>query len=212
MAGMKLYVRLTDASGSRTLRLVPLGLYFAFSEPDVKLDRFNNLHVLHQTDAKKFTYCVIDTLGQILERQTYQYTNERPFLRADADGRSGGGRGRAGDFGQRSSAAAKAEPAAPAAAGEFSRQQAVKWRSGGLGGVEAQAEAGFFAVGHGAVDHAGFDGLVKGGTEEAQGGGGFVLFPGAEQFGESPLQIVQAGFDAVILQLLARAVAHAASG
>ncbi len=85
-AGMKLYVRLTDASGSRTLRLVPLGLYFGFSDPDVKLDRYNDLHVLHQTDAKTFTYCVIDTLGQILERQTYRYTDQRPFLRADADG------------------------------------------------------------------------------------------------------------------------------
>ncbi|MGA2555313.1 MAG: hypothetical protein ABSG04_03480 [Verrucomicrobiota bacterium] len=86
MAGMKLYVRLTDASGSRTLRLVPLGLYFGYSDPDVKLDRFNDLHVLHQTDAKSFTYCVIDTLGQILERHTYKYTDQRPFLRNDADG------------------------------------------------------------------------------------------------------------------------------
>ncbi len=86
MSGMSLYVRLTDVSGGRTLRLVSLGPYFSFSEPDVKLDRFNNLHVLHQTDAKAFTYCVIDTLGQILERQTYQYTNERPALRADAEG------------------------------------------------------------------------------------------------------------------------------
>ena len=85
-AGMKLYVRLTDASGSQTLRLIPLGLYFGYSDPDVKLDRFNDLHVLHQTDAKTFTYCVIDTLGQILERQTYQYTDQRPGLRDDGNG------------------------------------------------------------------------------------------------------------------------------
>ncbi len=86
LSGMKLYMRLTDATGSQTLRLVPLGPFFAYSDPERKLDRYNDLHVLHQTDAKKFTYCVIDTLGQILERQTYQYDNTRPVLRADADG------------------------------------------------------------------------------------------------------------------------------
>lgn len=85
-AGMKLYVRLTDASGSQTLRLIPIGPFFSYSDPDVKLDRFNDLHVLHQTGAQAFTYCVIDTLGQILERQTYQYTDRRPALRADTQG------------------------------------------------------------------------------------------------------------------------------
>jgi len=86
LAGAKLYVRLTDVTGSQTLRLIPLGPYFSYSEPAVKLDRFNDLHVLHQTDAKMFTSCVINTLGQMLERQTYRYTDERPTLRAEADG------------------------------------------------------------------------------------------------------------------------------
>ena len=86
MGSMKLYVRLTDATGSQTLRLIPVGPLFSYSEPEVRLDRFNDLHVLHQTDAKKFSYCVIDTLGQILERQTWQYTDQRPGLRADAAG------------------------------------------------------------------------------------------------------------------------------
>ena len=43
---------------ARRVRLVPLGPFFSYSEPDVKLDMYNDLHVLHQTDAKKFTYCV----------------------------------------------------------------------------------------------------------------------------------------------------------
>ena len=86
MGSMRLYVRLTDATGSQTLRLIPVGPLFSFSEPEVRLDRYNDLHVLHQTDAKKFNYCVIDTLGQILERQTWQYTDQRPGLRADAEG------------------------------------------------------------------------------------------------------------------------------
>jgi hypothetical protein len=83
---MKLFVRLTDATGSHTMRLVPIGPYFSFGQPDVKLDRANDLHVLHQTGAQLFTYCVINTLGQILERQTYQYTDQRPSLRGDTGG------------------------------------------------------------------------------------------------------------------------------
>ena len=83
---MKLFVRLTDVTGGHTTRLVPIGPYFSFSQPDVKLDRANDLHVLHQTGAQLFTYCVINTLGQILERQTYQYTDQRPSLRGDTQG------------------------------------------------------------------------------------------------------------------------------
>ena len=85
-AGMRLYVRLTDGAGTQTMRLVPIGPYVSVSQPEVKLDRFNDLHVLHQTGGKEFTYCVIDTLGQILERHTYQYIDRRPTLLKDADG------------------------------------------------------------------------------------------------------------------------------
>ena len=84
--GGKLYVRLTDGAGSQTWRLVPIGLFFPYSKPDVMLDRYNELHVLHQTGGKEFTYCVIDTLGLMLERQTYLYTDRRPVLRLDATG------------------------------------------------------------------------------------------------------------------------------
>ena len=84
--GAKLYVRLTDAAGSQTVRLVPIGPFLSYSQPDVKLDMYNDLHVLHQTGARMSTYCVVDTLGQILERQTYQFTDKRPALRADGKG------------------------------------------------------------------------------------------------------------------------------
>lgn len=85
-AGMKLYVRLTDGTGAQTKRLVAIGPYFSYSPPEVKLDRFNDLHVLHQIGSKDFNYCVIDTLGQILERQTYRYIDGRPGLIKEADG------------------------------------------------------------------------------------------------------------------------------
>lgn len=86
LASAKLFVRLTDGSGTETIRLVPLGPCFTFSQPEVKLDRYNVLHVLHQTGSKDFSYCAVDTRGQILERRTFQYTDRRPALRGNGDG------------------------------------------------------------------------------------------------------------------------------
>jgi hypothetical protein len=83
---MNLFVRLTDGTGNRTTRLVLIGPYVSYTAPDTMMDRYNNFHVLHQTGAQLFTYCVLDTLGQILERQTYQYTDQRPVLRGDDKG------------------------------------------------------------------------------------------------------------------------------
>jgi hypothetical protein len=83
---MQLFVRLTDGTGNHTKRLVPIGPYFSFTPPDVKMDHYNNLHVLHQTSGQKFTYCVIDTLGLMLERQTYEDRGQRPVLRGDDKG------------------------------------------------------------------------------------------------------------------------------
>jgi hypothetical protein len=85
-SGMKLYFQLTDETGSRTLRTFPIGQMTSFSEPEAQIDRFSNLHVLHQTGARSFNYCVINPLGQILDRQTWEYTDSRPVLRGDAEG------------------------------------------------------------------------------------------------------------------------------
>ena len=85
-SGMKLYFQLTDETGSRTLRAFPIGQMTSFSEPEAQIDRFSNLHVLHQTGARSFNYCVINPLGQILDRQTWVYTDSRPVLRSDAEG------------------------------------------------------------------------------------------------------------------------------
>ena len=85
-SGMRLYVRITDPSGGHTIRLVPVGPYFGYSTPDAQLDQFTALHLLHQTGAKDFAYYVIDALGQILERQTFQYVDTRPGLQKDATG------------------------------------------------------------------------------------------------------------------------------
>ena len=84
-SGVNLYVRVLDENG-HTVRLIPTGPYFGYSTPEARLDGNTVLHLLHQTAAKNFTYHVIDALGQILERQTYEYLDSRPVLQADGIG------------------------------------------------------------------------------------------------------------------------------
>ena len=82
---IKLYFRLTDSRG-KVLRVFPIAGMTSFSDPEAQIDRYNNLHVLHQTGAKSFSYAVIGPEGQWVIRQTFLYTDTRPVLRIDADG------------------------------------------------------------------------------------------------------------------------------
>jgi hypothetical protein len=43
--------------------------------------------VLHQTGARAFNYSVINPEGEVVLRQTYQYTTSRPTLRENDDGK-----------------------------------------------------------------------------------------------------------------------------
>ena len=58
-----------------------------FTEPEAQIDRFNNFHVLSQTGARSFCYSVIGPDGQWVARQTYVYTDTRPVLHVDSDGK-----------------------------------------------------------------------------------------------------------------------------
>jgi len=84
---MKLYVRVTDQAGSRVFRVFPIGPLISFSSPEHQIDKSSNLHVLYQTGAKSFNYSVINPDGRLLIRQTYEYSDTRPILRMDGEGR-----------------------------------------------------------------------------------------------------------------------------
>ncbi|MCI0535587.1 MAG: hypothetical protein L0Z50_10190 [Verrucomicrobiales bacterium] len=85
---LKLYFRLTDGSGTRSLRVFPIDKLISFSNPEGQLDRFNNLHVLYQMGAHSFLYTVINPEGVLLGRETHDISpTSRPGLRADKDGR-----------------------------------------------------------------------------------------------------------------------------
>jgi hypothetical protein len=84
---MRLYLRLTDSTGGKTYKLFPIAPLLSFSKPEAQVDRFSNLHVLHQTGARAFNYCLINPEGQIIARQTHDYTATRPTLKVNDEGR-----------------------------------------------------------------------------------------------------------------------------
>ncbi len=86
-AQLKLYLRLTDESGSKVYKVFPIGPMVSFSQPEPQVDRYSNLHVLYQNGPHSFSYTVIDPDGNIIARQTYAYVGTRPRLNADSEGR-----------------------------------------------------------------------------------------------------------------------------
>ncbi len=84
---MRLYVRLMDATGTRTLKLHSLAQMTSFTKPEAQLDKYSNLHVLSQTGARSFIYAMINPDGQILTLETHDYSDSRPELKFNAEGR-----------------------------------------------------------------------------------------------------------------------------
>jgi hypothetical protein len=93
---LQLYLRVTDESESIVFKVFPVARMLSFSKPEAQLDRFNNIHILHQVGQKSFSYCVVNSDGQIITRQMHDYRGDsRPRLRTVGDGRvevSGGRR------------------------------------------------------------------------------------------------------------------------
>jgi len=84
---LKLYLRLTDVSENRVFRVFPIGPLVSFSQPEAQLDKASYLHVLFQTGARSFLFHVINPEGEVVLRQSYDYTETRPTLRANPEGR-----------------------------------------------------------------------------------------------------------------------------
>jgi len=84
---LRLYLRLTDVTGTKVFRVVPIGIILSFSRPEPRIDRFSNLHLLYQNWAHSFSYTVFSPDGEIVDRQTYDYTDTRPRLQTDDQGR-----------------------------------------------------------------------------------------------------------------------------
>jgi hypothetical protein len=83
----RLYLRLTDADDNKVYLVYSLGPKVSFAEPEAQLDKNNQLHVLTQAGASFFRYFIIETTGQIIGRQSFDFSNSRPGLRKDLDGK-----------------------------------------------------------------------------------------------------------------------------
>jgi hypothetical protein len=84
---LMLYVRLTDASENKVIRVFPVGPLVSFSRPEAQIDKQSNLHVLFQTGARSFFYHVISPDGKVILKETYEYTSSRPILKGSDDGK-----------------------------------------------------------------------------------------------------------------------------
>jgi hypothetical protein len=84
---LHLYLRLTDLEDQRVFRVSQLGPLVSFNHPEAQLDRAGYLHVLFQTGARSFLFNVITPEGDLVLRQSYDYSSTRPALRANEEGR-----------------------------------------------------------------------------------------------------------------------------
>ena len=84
LSQLRLYLRVTDLSGIKVFRTVPIGLMLSFSRPETQIDKQSNLHLLYQSWAHSFSYTVFNPDGQLLQRETYDFLDSRPHLQADA--------------------------------------------------------------------------------------------------------------------------------
>jgi hypothetical protein len=83
---MRMYVQVSDAAESRIYKTRELGPTVSFSRPEEQVDRLSLLHVLWQSGAQSFTYCVVDPDGTVLRREAYDDFTSHPRLRVNESG------------------------------------------------------------------------------------------------------------------------------
>jgi hypothetical protein len=84
---LRLYLRLTDAEGSHVIKVFPIGPMVSFGTPEHQIDKESQLHVLYQNGARSFSYTVINPDGEVIIRQTHDYSDSRPRLQLNEAGK-----------------------------------------------------------------------------------------------------------------------------
>jgi len=83
---LRLYVQVSNESETQVYKVSAIGPLVSFSQPEEKLGRLNDLHLLYQSGAQAFTYAVVNPYGDIVQRETYDYSNTRPRLSVNDNG------------------------------------------------------------------------------------------------------------------------------
>jgi hypothetical protein len=84
---MGLYLRITDVTGTQCYKLLRVGPMTSASRPEPQLDKASNLHLVYLTGARTYTYSVINPQGEIITRQTFDYTSSQPRLKINDEGK-----------------------------------------------------------------------------------------------------------------------------
>jgi hypothetical protein len=77
---LRMYVMVSNQSGSRVFKVSAIGPMVSFSQPEEQVDQFSNLHVIYQSGARTFTYSVVSPDGVILRQDVYDLRDKRPHL------------------------------------------------------------------------------------------------------------------------------------
>jgi hypothetical protein len=83
---LRLYVRVSDQSESQVFKVTTLGQMVSFSDPDAKVDRTSQLHVLWQAGAQVFNYALINANGEVVRQAVYNNAGSRPRLVVNEQG------------------------------------------------------------------------------------------------------------------------------
>jgi hypothetical protein len=83
---LRLYAQVSNEADGSILGVRALGPLISFSQPEAQLDRASKLHVLWQSGATAFTYCVVNPDGKVVQHEIYDYVTARPRLNEDNDG------------------------------------------------------------------------------------------------------------------------------
>jgi len=83
---LRLYVRVSDQSESQVFKVTTLGQMVSLSDPDAKVDRTSQLHVLWQAGAQVFNYALINANGEVVRQAVYNNAGSRPRLVVNEQG------------------------------------------------------------------------------------------------------------------------------
>lgn len=81
-----LYVRVADKDTGIVYATYSLGHMIIFDDPKVKIDKVNQLHVLHCSAPRSWSYSVVGLNGELVSHSTFGETKTRPRLVQTADG------------------------------------------------------------------------------------------------------------------------------
>ena len=89
---LRLYLRVTDVTGSKTYKVVNVGPLRSFSQPEHQLDHDSFLHLLYAlgpqpSGSPGYLYTCFNPDGEMVTRQVYEYVDIRPRLVTDDSGK-----------------------------------------------------------------------------------------------------------------------------